>query len=89
MGVYLARNGVNVDRVNAGGRAAAAGWQEGDKIISIDGVKVSNQREVVRELRAGGPLKLFVLERNGKEIETTLDYTDDPDEPARARKRGR
>lgn len=87
MGVFLDDSGVGVQSVVDGGRAALAGWQKDDKILEIDGVAVENRRDVVRELREGGPLKTFVLQRGEERIETVLDYSDDPDEPARQRQR--
>ena len=79
MGVFLGGDdGTELERVVDGGRAAAAGWKAGDRILSIDGVAISDRGEVVAELQKGGPKKVVVLEREGEEVETTLDYSDDP-----------
>ncbi len=86
MGVYLDRSGVGIEGVSDGdGRAFAAGWKKGDKVVSVDGVEVSNRRELTRELRGGGPRKVFVIKRGEELIETVLDWTDDPDEPRRVK----
>lgn len=85
MGVQLRGNLVR--RVIDGGMAAQAGWQRGDVILSIDGAEVAGQRDVVRELQVGGPAKSFVLRRGEETVTSVLDYTGDPDEAERARRR--
>jgi len=51
--------------------AAEAGIQPGDRFVSVDGVKVQSFADVQRIVtgRAGDPL-VFVISRDGKEIET-------------------
>jgi len=79
MGVFLGGDsGTVLERVVDGGRAAEAGWKTGDRILTIDGVAITERAEVVAELQKGGPKKVVVLEREGEEVETTLDYSDDP-----------
>ncbi|HTF87695.1 MAG TPA: M20/M25/M40 family metallo-hydrolase [Planctomycetota bacterium] len=85
MGVNL--NGAKLGTVNKGGKAEAAGWKVGDIVQSIDGVAVTKQSEVTNELQKGGPRKVFVLLRGTETIETVLDYSDDPEEAARAERR--
>jgi carboxypeptidase Q len=84
MGVQL--DGNRVDSV-VGGMAAAAGWKSGDRILSIDGVKVDSMRKVVEELQKGGPKKVFRLKRGEETIESVLDYTGSASEKAREKAR--
>jgi len=86
MGVLL--EGTQVTRV-MNGRARDAGWQVGDVIVSIDGTAVETRRAVVSELQRGGPRKEVRLRRGEELIESELDYSDDPEEPRRARLRKR
>ena len=66
MGVFLAgADQTTVGTLSSGGRAEAAKWQEGDRIVSIDGVAVNSRRSIVAELAKDGPKKLFVLDRDG------------------------
>lgn len=81
MGVFL--SGTEVTGVSPDSRASAAGWQSGDVILSIDGVEVSSRRDLTRQLQEGGPQKRVVLQRAGAELETVLDYSDDPEEARR------
>jgi C-terminal processing protease CtpA/Prc len=81
MGVQL--DGNRVARVTPGMRAAEAGWKVDDVILSIDGVETTSRGKVVRELQQGAASKLFVLRRGEESIDSTLDYSDDPDEARR------
>lgn len=81
MGVFL--SGTEVTGVSPDSRAAAAGWQQGDVILSIDGEAVASRRELTRQLQEGGPRKRVVLKRANAELETVLDYSDDPEEERR------
>jgi S1-C subfamily serine protease len=82
MGVEL--DAPTITAVSDGGKAQAAGWQAGDVIVAIDGVAVSSQSEIRRELQAGGPKKTVTLKRGEETLESVLDYSDDPDEARRA-----
>lgn len=86
MGVWLDDSGVGIQGISGPGRAKEAGWQKGDKILSIDGEAVENRREVVRALKAGAPRKEIVILRGEEEIETVLDWSGDPDEPRRQKR---
>ena len=86
MGVLLEDN--KVTRVMQG-RARDAGWEVGDVIVSINGTAVETRRDVVRELQRGGSRKQVRLQRGEELIESELDYSDDPEEPRRARLRER
>lgn len=81
IGVYLEDN--EVTQVLEDGMAAAAAWQEGDVIVSIDGVEVADQREIGEQLQSGGPRKVFVLRRGEELVESVLDYTGTESEKAR------
>jgi carboxypeptidase Q len=80
-------DGLTVKSVSKKGKAAAAGWQTGDRIVTIDGVEVESLRALVGKLQEGEPRKAVVLERGGQRIETVLDYSDDPSEVERAERR--
>jgi hypothetical protein len=84
MGVYLNQDdGRLVDSVVEGSLAAGAGWQAGDRILAIDDVVVESRGEIQAELQRGGPRKVVRLERAGAELETVLDYSEDPMERER------
>ncbi len=58
-----------VDSVIAGGRAAAAGFQKGDLVVSIDGKAIDSFTEMQRIVNASGDMPLrFVVQRDGKDV---------------------
>ncbi|MEM7310142.1 MAG: M20/M25/M40 family metallo-hydrolase [Planctomycetota bacterium] len=81
MGVFLRDN--EVTGLTAGGKAEGAGWQQGDRILSIDGVEVESRSAIVEEVQKGGARKLFRLRRGKEELESTIDWSDTPGELAR------
>ena len=81
MGVQLEET--KVTQVTEGSRAAAAGILAGDVILAIDGVEVKSQNNISRAVREGDSKKLVKLKRGEGELELTLDWSDDPDEPRR------
>jgi hypothetical protein len=81
MGVFL--SGTEVTGVSPDSRAAAAGWQEGDVVLSIDGEAVTDRRELTRRLQEGGARKQVVIRRGDQQLETVLDYSNDPEEERR------
>jgi len=84
MGVFLGGDsGCELERVVPDSRAAQAGWQAGDRILSIGGVEVSGRRQLVRELQAAEAKMAVVLQRGEERIETELDYSGDPLEAER------
>lgn len=86
MGVRLDRSGVGIlELTGSDTLAAKAGWQAGDMILSVDGEEMENSRQLVNAIRSGGPKKVIVIKRGDEEIESTLDWSDDPDEPRRAK----
>lgn len=80
-GVFL--EGQAVQRIVEGSRAAQAGWQAGDVILSVDGVELGEGVSLQRELARGGSRKLFRLRRGEETLETVIDWSDDPDEARR------
>ncbi len=87
MGVYL--DDLMVRQVQDETPAARAGWEAGDEIVAIHGEEIGSRREVGRALQRGGPEVPVRLKRGDELIETVLDYSDDPEEEARARWRER
>lgn len=76
-------DGTTVESVNEGGKAEAAGWQKGDVILTIDGVAVKDRDAVGDLLQQGGPQKVIRLRRGDAEIESPIDWSDDPGEKER------
>jgi regulator of sigma E protease len=63
-----------IDNVVAGGRAAAAGFQKGDLVVSIDGQTIDSFLDMQRIVSSSGDMTLrFVVERDGKPV--TIDAT--------------
>ncbi|MFN0243834.1 MAG: M20/M25/M40 family metallo-hydrolase [Planctomycetota bacterium] len=81
-------DGARVRRVMRG-KAEAAGWREGDVVVSLDGVPVTGEGVIVRRLQEGGSVKAFRLRRDGLDFDTTIDYSDDPAESERAARAAR
>ena len=66
--------GALISQVYAGSPAEKAGLKAGDVVIEIDGVKVTNSQDVVREVlkKQVGQKVNFVILREGKRIEVSL-----------------
>lgn len=72
IGVYLGgvspeRSGANINSLVPGGAAESAGLQAGDRILAIDGKRVTNSEElitIVKSKRAGDTVELLV-DRDG------------------------
>jgi regulator of sigma E protease len=63
-----------IDNVVEGGRAAAAGFQKGDLVVSIDGQTIDSFLDMQRIVSSSGDVTLrFVVERDGKPV--ALDAT--------------
>lgn len=62
-----------IQKVSEGGACEAAGMQDGDKIVSIDGKKIHLYREISLQsmLNKGEPMEL-IYERDGQQYETTI-----------------
>jgi len=87
MGVYL--DDLSVRRVLDDTPASRAGWEVGDEIVAVHGEEISSRRELSPALQRGGPEVPVKLKRGDEFVETVLDYSDDPEEEARARWRER
>ncbi len=77
IGLGPAYSEARLGEVKAGGPAAAAGLQRGDRVISIDGVAVADAQALVERIRAsvqgntGVPLR-WLLDRAGRNVEATV-----------------
>ena len=87
MGVYL--DGLSIRRVLDDTVASRAGWEPGDEIVAVHGEEIGSRRELSPALQKGGPKVSVKIKRGDEFVETVLDYSDDPDEEARARWRER
>ncbi|MGH6837452.1 MAG: RIP metalloprotease RseP [Methylocella sp.] len=59
-----------VDRVAAGSAAEAAGFQPGDRIVSIDGTKIDSFEDMQRIVQTAGDTRLAIsVDRGGKLVE--------------------
>lgn len=83
MGVQLDDKGI-VLRVTSEGRAKKAGWQEGDKIVAIDGVAVESRTAITSTLQSGGSLKKVRIQRGPESLEFEFDYSNEKAEKERA-----
>jgi hypothetical protein len=82
-------DGATVGSVEDGGKAAAAGWQKGDVILSVDGVEAKDRDAISEMLQHGGPKKVIRLQRGDAVVETTLDWSDEAGEKERAERDAR
>jgi carboxypeptidase Q len=81
MGVSL--DGTTVRSVFKDSQASAAGWKDGDVILSIDGADVKDRDAITDLLRQGAPKKAFRLKRGEAVVESTLDWSNEPSEKER------
>lgn len=72
---------VYVTSVVPGSPAATAGWQAGDRIVSVDGARVESGQQLIQKTTsdAGSPMQ-FVIERGGEFYTTTLTPRKNPPE---------
>jgi len=77
-GLYTTRGFVDLSttrvQVLPGRPAAAAGLHTGDRVLAIDGVKITSFNDVMRELRKGEapPQRRFEVERGGEPLSLTV-----------------
>jgi regulator of sigma E protease len=65
--------GVMVGEVQAGRPAAAAGLQRGDRIVSINGISITNLNRLLEIIRGASGMPLdFVIERRGATFERRI-----------------
>ena len=70
--------------------AKAAGWKVGDVIVAIDGKELEGMRDLFSAVQDGSPRKTIVIERKGRRVSTTVDWSGTPGEAEReARRRER
>jgi hypothetical protein len=82
LGVQL--EGVVVSSVTEEGRAVAAGWKAGDRILQIDGESVKTESDITDRVQLGGARKTFRLARGEETIESVLDWSDEKAEKERS-----
>jgi hypothetical protein len=87
LGIQLA--GLRVAELVEGGLAQAAGWQAGDEILLVDGVELERRSALVELVQEGEARKTFTLKRGEETVESVIDWSQDPEEPARERWRAR
>jgi hypothetical protein len=80
-------DGLKITSVEKGSKAEQAGWKKGDQVVAVDGKDVDKVWAAYRAMQKGGPVKTVTLLRGGKRIETQVDFSDDPAELERARRR--
>lgn len=77
--MYNVPSGAFVTEANGGRAAAAAGIQQGDIIVKLDGQKVSGKSDLVEKLtyyEAGEVVEIVIARANdGEYVEKTLDVT--------------
>lgn len=62
-------NAPKIGPVNAGGPAAVAGLQEGDRVVTIDAKPVASWMEIVEVVsKSPGKTLTFVIDRNGQQL---------------------
>ncbi|HLT35305.1 MAG TPA: M20/M25/M40 family metallo-hydrolase [Enhygromyxa sp.] len=85
-----------VEELVADGVGAIAGLRVGDRIVEVDGLAVADRAALVEAIQRGEPNKIIVVERDstnparptlGEMVALALDWTADPDEPARQQRR--
>jgi regulator of sigma E protease len=70
-----------IQSVSPGSPAAKAGWQSGDRIVSVNGNDAERTQEIVNETRSNaGQEVAVVLERHGNLVDTTLIPREHPPE---------
>jgi regulator of sigma E protease len=69
----ISHQSIYISGVNAGSPAAKAGWQDGDRIVAIDGHKTETADEVrsATTEKAGDEIAV-TIERHGKLVDTTV-----------------
>ncbi len=86
MGVQF-QGGMTVSGVTKGGVADKAGVREGDVFVEVDGIAILGWMELRKATQSGPPKKTAILERAGKRITVTLDWTGSRGEDERAARR--
>lgn len=58
--------------------ASTAGLLEGDILVKVDDAAVSDREGLIAAIQAGGPVKIILVRRDGKEVELTLIFPPRP-----------
>jgi hypothetical protein len=87
LGVRLREGTPVVDGVVAGTLAERVGLRRDDVLLTVDSEEVVDLAQLVALVRAGAPKKVLAVRRDGKTLELALDFSDDPGELERARRR--
>lgn len=67
------RSSLNITDVDPGSVAEAAGWQAGDQILAINGIRLESEAQARNLFLGGQGTDLAVIvERDGQQIETTI-----------------
>lgn len=71
---YGSVEGIYVAEITAGGPGDRAGFQVGDRIISMDGIEITESSDIIdiRNSHVAGDSIPVVVERDGQEMEITL-----------------
>ena len=76
---YLTDGDRTIIQVADGSPAAAAGMQEGDRLVSIGGIAVSDMRGLSRQARAAaGEVRTIEIDRAGQTVPLQLEYASMP-----------
>ncbi|HVX30471.1 MAG TPA: RIP metalloprotease RseP [Nitrolancea sp.] len=73
------KNLTYIAQVSNGSPAAAAGWMPGDRVLEVNGKKISGVQELIDTVNAsgGGPVN-FVVQRGDETITSTVTPRNDP-----------
>jgi hypothetical protein len=74
LGVQFEDGDLKVTSVREESVAARAGLKVGDKVLGVDGQKVSTRDQLAEALNQGGERKKLSIERNGKPREITVTF---------------
>jgi regulator of sigma E protease len=77
----ISHRSIYIDGVNAGSPAAKAGWQDGDRIVAVNGKTMESADQIRSEtIRNAGRPMTTTIERRGKLVDTTVTPRKNPPE---------
>lgn len=79
-------SGFVVEGLEKGGAAKRAGIKKGDKLLHLAGMEGASPWETYMAMQRGEPKKELVIERKGKKMTVTLDWSGSPEEEQRAKR---
>ncbi len=65
---------LKIEEVLEGTVAVKAGLKVGDEFLKLDGKKLENREQLIREIQRGDPKRTVTIQRDGKEIEIVLEW---------------